>query len=60
MISWMVSVSAAESFSGGKTRLVGDLTADGAVATHEGEVIGVGSDGIGGVFHDVAYRVVSE
>jgi hypothetical protein len=60
MISWMVSVSAAESFSGGKTRLVGDLAADRVVAAHEGQIIGVGSDGVGGVFHDVAYRVVSQ
>ena len=45
---------------GGKARLVGDLAADRAVAADEGEVVGVGADGVGGVFHDMAYRVVGE
>ena len=60
MISSMVSVRAVASFSGGKTRLVGDLATDRAVAAYEGQVIGVGSGGIGGVFHDMAYRVMGQ
>ena len=54
----MVSTSASASRSGGKARLVGNLAADRAVAAYERQVVGVGSDGVGGVFHDVAYRVV--
>ena len=53
-------MSAVVSRAGGKARLVGDLAADRAVAAHEGEVIGIGADGVGGVFHDVADRVVGE
>jgi hypothetical protein len=59
-ISSVVSSSAAVSVLGGKARLVGDLAADRAVAAYEGEVVGVGSDGVGGVFHDMSYRVVSQ
>ena len=60
MISWVVSVSAAASVLGGNARLVGDLAADGAVAADKGQVVGIGPDGVGGVFPDVAYRVVGE
>src|SRR5689334_19360432 len=37
-----------------------EFGADCAVASHEGEVVGVGADGIGGVFHDVPYRVMHQ
>ena len=60
VISWVVSVSAAVSVLGGKARLVGDLAADRAVASDKGQVVGIGADGVGCVFHDVAYRVVGE
>src|SRR5689334_7752080 len=60
VISSMVSASASASRSGGKTRLVGNLAADCAVASHEGEVVGVGADGIGGVFHDAPYGVMHQ
>ena len=54
------SVRAVASLSGGKARLVGDLATDRAVAAYEGQVIGVGAGGIGGVFHDMAYRVMGQ
>src|SRR5512133_1030587 len=60
VISLMVSVSASASRSGGKTRLVRNLTADCAVAADERQVVGIGSDGVGCVFHDAAYRVVDQ
>src|SRR5262245_37522024 len=59
-ISSRVSASASLSRSGGKARLVGNLAADRAVAAYERQVVGVGSDGVGGVFHDVTYRIVCQ
>ena len=56
----MVSVSASAIRLGGKARLVRNLAADRAVAAYEREVVGVGPDGVGGVFHDVAYRVMGQ